>query len=300
VDAPYGSGRRQRLIVVAGLVLALLAAGLTYLLLSNRAGGGPAPTPATRQVVVAAVDIPARTQITAEMVRLAALPESSAIARADTDPDAAVGQIAAVDIYAEQPIQPNLYGAGSASGLQILAPGETIAPDSPIWRAVSVQVPKDRAVAGLIKTGDHIDLFVWLGVVPFETTGSQAPCAIPASGYCPAHATKVTWTNVEVLSADPDNDLYVLRVDERAAEEIAHIQMDTFAGVVDASDLPKIPNPFSIALRPQGDDRAIDAGQYGQTTTKIIETYDFPLPQVIFLPPPGATPQPEVSPTPAS
>ena len=63
----------------------------------------------------------------------------------------------AVEIYAAQPIQPNLYGGGSQGGLQILAPGETVSPDSPVWRAVSVLVPKDRAVGGKLSPSGRLE-----------------------------------------------------------------------------------------------------------------------------------------------
>jgi hypothetical protein len=35
-----------------------------------------------------------------------------------------------------------------------------------------------------------------------------------------------------------------------------------------------------MVLRPEGDDRTVDLGGYGETTNQIIEKYGLPIPQV--------------------
>jgi hypothetical protein len=37
---------------------------------------------------------------------------------------------------------------------------------------------------------------------------------------------------------------------------------------------------FSIALRPEGDDRSVDTSKLGQTTNRIIQQYELPIPEV--------------------
>ena len=62
-----------------------------------------------------------------------------------------------------------------------------------------------------------------------------------------------------------------LRVDERTAEEIRQLQAAGNA-------------TFSLALRPDQDTRQLDTSGYGETTNKIVQRYEFPIPQVYPTP----------------
>jgi Flp pilus assembly protein CpaB len=212
MEAEYtGERRRRRIIVLAGLVLAVLAAGAVYYLLTTRPTSPPSAT--TRTVVVAARDIPARTTIEAAMLSTKQVPDDPALANVLSDPAVAINSVAVFDIRAGDLVTPSMFGSGTQAGLPILAPGETIAPDSPIWRAVSVSVPADRAVAGLIQAQDHIDLFVTLTPQLFDPSGG-VPASFPLTivdpdhngpmtlGYYSASTTKLTWTDLEVLNVD--------------------------------------------------------------------------------------------------
>ncbi|MGZ8803515.1 MAG: hypothetical protein ACXWZL_13140, partial [Mycobacterium sp.] len=70
--------------------------------------------------------------------------------------------------------------------------------------------------------------------------------------------------------ADPDEGLYLLKVDLHQAEQIYHV-------------VQVAPDSFSLALRPGEDTRAADTTQYGETTDRLIMTYLFPVPQLIDL-----------------
>jgi hypothetical protein len=111
-----------------------------------------------------------------------------------------------------------------------------------------------------------------------------------------APTTKVTLTNIEVLSTNTDDSLYVLKVDEAQAEQIAHVQS--------SGD-----NQFTLSLRPQADTRPLDPAQYGQTTNTLIQIFGFKIPVMINVaasaspgptlsPIPSGTPLPSPSPTP--
>ena len=283
MEAEYGNERRRRqLIVLVGVVLAVVAAVATYYLVTRQPATSAPVTQKT--IVVAAQEIPARTVIDASMLTTSTVPDSPALSFALTDPNAAIGQVTVVDIAAGQPVQANMFSAGTAGGLAILQPGETISPDSPIWRAVSVTVPSDRAVGGLLKAGDHVDLFVTLSPQIYDPNG-------PAEGFTdPNHppastdvqysdqTTKVVWTNLELLQADPQGSTYVFRVVEAQAEEIAHVQ--------------SIGADFTIGLRPPGDDRSFDPAPYGQTTNTMINEFGFKIPQEIVLSSPGPSASP--------
>ena len=68
-----------------------------------------------------------------------------------------------------------------------------------------------------------------------------------------------------------NGSMYILRVDARTAEEISHLAASGNAS-------------FSLALRADGDDRAVETGDFGQTTNKIIRDYGLPIPQVFPAP----------------
>jgi Flp pilus assembly protein CpaB len=286
MEAEYvNERRRRRLIVLVGILLAVVAAVATYYLVTRPTGN--TPPAATRTIVVAAVEIPARTKIDLSQLNTVTVPDTPALAFALTDPSLAADKYAAVDIAAGQPISADMFSTGTVGGIAILQPDETISPDSPIWRAVSVTVPTDRAVGGMLSAGDHVDLFVTLSPQIFDPNGQANGYTDP--GHPPAstdvqysdQTTKVTWTDLELLSADPQSSVYVFKVTEAQAEEIAHVQ--------------SIGADFTIGLRPPGDDRSFDPAQYGQTTNSLIDLFGFKIPQMIVL----GSPAPQ-SPTPSA
>jgi len=277
MEAEYvGARRRRRIIILLGLVLAVVASGAVYYLVSRPT---TAPPVAQRTIVVAAQAIPARTVMTAAMLRTETVPDDPALSTVLRDPADAVNKLALVSIAAGDVITRSMFGAGNAAGISILGPEETVAPDSPIWRAVSVSVSADRAVGGLLSPGDHIDLFVTLEPQLFDPSGGypQPPTVTDPDhvgpltlGYYSADTTKLTWTDLEILSVNKDANLYVLKVDEHQAEEIAHVQ------ATDAS--------FTMGLRPPADDRDVDRSGYGQTTNTMIDSHGFPIPNMIQIP----------------
>jgi Flp pilus assembly protein CpaB len=273
--------RRRRTVVILGIVLAILAATATYYLVT-RQGGGPA-TATQKTIVVAAVDIPQGDVIEPGDLRETPVTDSAALATAATNSSQVVGRVAFIRIPAGSPLLAGMFGQGSATGLAILPEGEELTPDSPPWRAVSVRIPADRAVAGRVEPGDHVDLFATIEIQIFDETGASTDTALLPQGYYTGFTTKVTWSNLEVLAFEPNDELYVLRVDQHQAEEIAHVQGS-------GAD-----NSFTMSLRAQADARELDRSGYGETTNRILEQYNYPIPQIINL---DTYPQPSPQPSP--
>jgi Flp pilus assembly protein CpaB len=269
--------RRRRTVVLLGVLLAVLAAAAVYYLVTRQ----QPQTVTQKTIVVAAVAITERSVIKSTDIKTEEVPDSPALASVATDPAAVVGKVARVGIPAGAPVFPAMYGEGTIGGLAIIPEGEELTPDSPPWRAVSVTIPQERAVAGTVTSGDHIDLFATMEIKVYDPTGVTSENALLPQGYYSDFTTKVAWTNLEVLKSDAANDLYVLRVDEHQAEEIAHIQ-----GM-------GAENSFTMSLRAQADARDIDRSAYGETTNRILEEYNFAIPQIIDLNTyPQPTPQP--------
>jgi Flp pilus assembly protein CpaB len=286
MEAEYlAERRRRRLVVILGLLLAVAAAAATYYVVT-RPVAAPVEVP-QRSIVVAATNIAARTVISSDMLRTLTVPDDPAFDAVLADPAQAVGSLSAIDIAAGDPITSSMFASGTGAGLPILGPLETVSPDSPIWRAVSVLVPPDRAVAGMIGPSDHVDLFVTLSPQLFDPSGG-VPIASPfvirdpsggdvlTGGLYADQTTKLVWENLEVLAVDPNKSMYVLKVSERQAEEIAHVQ--------------SIKADFTLALRPAPDARDVDRTDFGQTTNKMIEEYGFEIPGLILITGPAASP----------
>jgi Flp pilus assembly protein CpaB len=261
--------RRRRFVLIGGLVLGLIAAVAVYFLLTRPGNPQAVATPPPKTIVVASILIKAHTQILDNMVATQSVPDSPVWANTATDKTTVVGQVALVDIPLGAPIQNTMLSGGSG-GLTIIPPDETVGPDSPIWRAVSITVPAERAVGGNVKTGDHVDIIVTMKPQLYDPTGGLVGVNDPGHpalfGQVYSDATtKVTLQDVEVLQATANSSVYVLKVDEHQAEEIAHIQSS-------------VDNQFTLTLRPQADTRSFDPTGYGQTTNNLFNIYTFPIP----------------------
>ncbi|MBA3307539.1 MAG: hypothetical protein H0T04_02510 [Chloroflexi bacterium] len=171
------NGRRRKVFLVLGVVLALAAGGAAFYLSSK--GTAKAAEVPMKTVIVAAREIPSRSVIEAGMLAERSVPEDPTVEQAVVDSAMLIGRLTGVTIYANQAITPNLL-ATSAVGAEfsILSATETISPDSPTWRAVAIFVPKDRAVAGNVEIGQRVDLFVTIEsviLVPGEDVGQPGP-----------------------------------------------------------------------------------------------------------------------------
>jgi len=182
------------------------------------------------------------------------------------DPAELAGKVLAIPVAVGQPIYSNMIASASGqSGFDILGPDETVAPDSPAWRAISITIPDDRAVAGLLVAGQTIDIFM---------TATMTVPAVnePVGIYYSDMVTKITYQDMVILGRAGSQ--YILRTTVAVAEEINHMLA---AGTVQ----------FSAALRPDQDVRYVDVSQLGATTNRILEKYGLPFPAI--YPAPSAT-----------
>jgi Flp pilus assembly protein CpaB len=261
-------GRRGKWIILLGVILALVAgAGGFYLLNQAQQQAATQGLPMV-SVVVAAREIPARKPIEEADVVLRSVPQDVTNAAALTTVEEVVGRISGVSIPTGQLVTKNLLASAAAGGqFSVLGPEVDIADDSPNLRAVSLNVPDDRAVGGLIEPGQTVDVFVTVTVNVPESVAEQGRLYTDKS-------TKLTWQDVPVLAKS--GTFYIVRVTETMAEEISHLQASGTA-------------QFSLALRPPEDTRVVDTASLGETTNRIIDEYDLPVPETY---PRGSGPRP--------
>jgi Flp pilus assembly protein CpaB len=272
------NSRRSKVIIALGVILALVAGATSFFLLNQAtqsAGQGPLQK---LTVVVAAKDIAAHTAVQAGDVALQQVPLDPATqVGIITSSDAVVGKVLAVPVLAGQPLYSTMIASSSGtSGFSILGPTETVGPDSENWRAVSITIPDDRAVGGLLQAGQTIDVIM--------TATIKVPDAYASAGYYADMSTKVTYQNVVILARVQTE--YVIRCSLAVAEEIEHMLATGAA-------------QFSAALRPDQDVRYVDVTNLGATTNRILEKYGLPWP-VVYPAPSGVIPHqpPLMTPTP--
>lgn len=281
------SNRRGKLVIIVGVVLAVVAGATSFYLINQaqqNAGKGELKKVA---VVVAAQVIPARTPIQpgALVVREIPLDEATQVGII-SDPTQLAGKVLAISVAVGQPIYSNMIASASGqSGFDILGPDETVAPDSEAWRAISITIPDDRAVAGLLVAGQTIDIFMTATMTVPVTTE-------PVGVYYSDLVTKITYQDMVILARA--GSAYILKTSLAVAEEINHLLA---AGTVS----------FSAALRPDQDVRFADVTRLGATTNRILQKYGLPFPAIypapsatIPAPPPLATPTPPPTAPPAT
>ena len=283
------NSRRRTLVLVIGVLLAL-GAGAAAFMLSSQGQDDPEDVFPTRQVVVAGDFIPARENIGLDMITLREVQLDDSNSGAFTDVNEVGGSVAAISILANQPITPYMLAQAQVAGdLSILGPDETITPDSPVLRAVSLIVPPDRAVGGYIAANDRVDViatFPMAVTLPIDPETGAVDATDPETGepfaYTPGSSTKLMWLDVPILTRPEEtSDIYIVRTDLQTAEEIAHAQNQGAQ--------------FTMALRPKPDTRDVDRSTYGETTDTLVTRYNLRIPETIdgtVYPQPIAFPSP--------
>jgi Flp pilus assembly protein CpaB len=274
--------RRGRWIVVIGVVLAVVAGGAAFYLINQAQQQAGQAGLQKVAVVVAVQTIPARKIIEAADVTVREVPldDTNAQGIAST-PDKVIGRVPAVAILQGQMVLTNLLASSTEGGqFSVLGPEESFGDDSPEWRAVSMTVPDDRAVGGLLTPNQTVDVFVTASVNVLTDSDE----GIGKDGFYTDKSTKLSYQNMLVLAKS--GTFYVLKAPVDVAEEISHLQASGAAS-------------FSLALRPEVDTREVDATALGTTTNRVIIRYGLPIP-VAFPPVSGqSTPRATARPSPS-
>lgn len=253
------NSRRSKLYIGVGIVVALLVAGTVFVAL-QASTQLMSRDDDLREVVVASRDIPARKAIEEGDVSVRMIVSDATNETAFTALDQVVGRVTGGPVASGQLITRNVL-ASTTEGqtFSILDPTEEFDPDGPDWRAVSISVEAANAVAGTLVAGQIVDLIVTMAINP-EAGLSPEEASAQADRFVPGPSTKVMLQALTILARN--GDLYIVRTDVGTAEKIAELQ--ALGGV------------FTMALRPQVDDRLADTD--GSTIDRIIEEFGFPLP----------------------
>ena len=165
--------RSNRLILLIGALLAVVAFVGVILLFGNSTTGGTAtatPTaPTTAQVVFAKVDIPIGTVVTADMVELRTVAIAAATPDSIPDPGLAVSKTVRHDVKAGTELT---YGFFIDTGQT-----SNVTDNLPLGlRAMAIQVDQVTGVGTLIHTGDSVDVVIAMKIqslIPDRATPGQ-------------------------------------------------------------------------------------------------------------------------------
>jgi pilus assembly protein CpaB len=144
--------RSNRLILLIGLFLAVVAfVGVILLTNNGGSGTGTPATPTTAKIVVAAQDIPLGTTITAPMVTTKDVALADKPADSFALPEAVIGKIVRTDVTSGGYISTSTFSAAAS----LVDVGQLV--DAGLG-AVSVQVDQVSGVGTLVKPGDRVDV----------------------------------------------------------------------------------------------------------------------------------------------
>lgn len=263
-EDPDRNRRRSRIYVGVGLIMAILVGGVVLVALQ---GSAMLREPVEmRSVVVAVRDIASRKPIEEGDVAIREVVADPTNETAYTLIEDVLGRVSGVPIATGQLVTRNMLAASSTGqAYSILEAGEEYDPSGPELRAVSVNVPDDRAVAGTLLPGQWVDLVVTLAINPALGVVTENPEASTEpgteAGFVAGPSTKVTLQMLTVLARN--GTIYILRTDLATAEKIAEL---TAAG-----------GQFTLVLRPDEDDRVADTT--GSTLDMLLDEFGFPIPE---------------------
>lgn len=251
--------RRARLFTVLGIVLALGAAGLTYVV-ASQGQQQAAPVEEKVDVVVAVRDLQARQVIAASDVTVAKYPITVAPPGAAKDPKEVIGRILVAPVSRNEPITSIRWTVPQGqAAFSVLPPGEELKPDSPNYRVISITVSDSNAVGGNIQPGDTVDLIATLNLDPnAKFNPPPAANATPDPKFVTDFQTKTIFESLPILAKA--GGVYTIRIsDLQTAQKLYYLQA---AGA-----------QLAMALRAGKDDRVV--ATQGTSFPSIYQDFGF-------------------------
>ena len=256
------SRRRARLVLIVGLLFAVGAGATTFFVAQTAKSEAPAPIP-TSSIVVAAREIPAKTQITAADLKLVKMNTEVVPPAAITTPEEVVGRITITGISVGEPILPTKLGSANGQIFTVF-PAASLGTDgapqvgSPNYRAMSITVADAQAAGGSIQPGDLVDVLFTMQVSP-EKLFKNPNTAVNSTDA----SARIVLERVPILMRTLS--VYVIRTDAATAERIGYIQASG--------------GTMQLLLRAPKDDRA--TGTVGASFSNIQPDWKIYIPQKI-------------------
>jgi pilus assembly protein CpaB len=285
--------RSNRLIMLIGFFLAVVAFVGVFYLLTNRTDTGREGGVLKTMTVFAAKDIPLGVTVTQDSVSQSELPNNERAQDAFTSTSLVIGQIARTNI---------VKGAQITAGMFSTTGGATLVYPTDGKRAISVQVDQVSGVGTLVRPGDYVDMLVGFTAdkFPVVTVNPADDTIVPVAGLN-ATTVKLLLQGVQVLGTllpaptdtgttdgettpgeAPTNlngqqEIVVLNVTPQQSEIIKFAQMDgNISLVLRNSKEFQDPNDPTIPVEPLPDETTgiilkILVDEYGVLVPQVVE-----------------------------
>jgi Flp pilus assembly protein CpaB len=158
--------RSNRLVLLVGVFLAIVAFVAVIILSGNPQGGGPGSNrpsapPTEGPVVIATSDIPLSSRIGADQITTKVIAISAMLPGAFTDPSQVIGKVVREPVRAGAQITTDTFGAVNGTVIDVQVPAGL--------RAIAVRVDQTSGVGTVIKTGDYVDSIIALNEATFSS-----------------------------------------------------------------------------------------------------------------------------------
>lgn len=293
--------RSNRLVILVGVLLAVLAFVGIVILLNSRPSGGPGETATTVPVLVAKVPIEIGDEVTPDKVEVKQVEPTAAIGTRLTDPSLVSGQRALFAI--PQGSQVPGEAINIAPGTQCIAcqllPGE---------KAIAFQVDRVTGLDFLITAGDHVDVVLSQSVAPVQQTQESVdaggtPRFEAVAGLGNVRTVKTILMDKRVLYVSATRNVPIANQATpspgQEGQAPAPAQIDTVVIVVagtdqDAelikfaqNDVNELGTMTAILRRVADAEEGVpDETTTGITLDILIKQYSVPIPNIVVLPAP--------------
>jgi Flp pilus assembly protein CpaB len=240
-----------------------VGAGATTFFVANTAKSeAPAPIPTTT-IVVAAREIPPKTQITAADLKLVKMNTEVVPPSALRTADEVVNKVAISSISLGEPILASKLG-GANGTVFVVIPTEALETNgnmkasTPMYRAMSITVSDAQAAGGNVQPGDFVDVLFSFTFDPSKYLINPSP-----TKNGPDVSARIVLERVPILARNLS--VYTIRTDAATAERIGYLQASGGA--------------LQLLLRGPKDDRA--TGTSGATFRTVYPEVKIQIPEKI-------------------
>ena len=306
--------RSNRLVILVGVLLAVLAFVGVVILLQQDNGGPEGPTVVKVNVLVAKQAIDIGEEVTPDKVETLEVDPSAVVGQRIGDPSGVNGQRALYDIPAGAQVPQEAIGLGTVGSVCIecqLLPGE---------KAIAFQVDRVTGLDFLIQQGDHVDIVLSQPVVPLQETQDSIDARAQDDTLQPRYETVNGLTNPRTVKTilQDKRVLYVSATRVRstavqstpspgatAAQQQATAQIDSviivIAGFPQDAELIKFAQQdlgevgfLTAIIRRVADteEGVVDPETTGVTLDILVNEYGVPVPNIVVLQPQTPTPSP--------
>ena len=173
------SRRRARLVLIVGLLFAVIAGMATFFYAQTSKSEAPAPIPTT-EVIVAARDIPQKSQLTRADINLVKMNSEVVPPTAYRRPEDVIGKVTLTPLSVGEPILPSKLSGPNGTPFTVIPPdqiGASGAPDpgTPMYRAMSITVSDAQAAGGNVLAGDIVDILFTFNFDPVKLILAPTP-----------------------------------------------------------------------------------------------------------------------------